>query len=267
MRDFIPHHISAEPADFEGNAGRGRFILLPGSPGRAAEIAEHFSEHRVKPHPRGHDLHLGVLSGPAGAVDVGVVASGMGGPSVEIIVSELLELGARRLLRVGTTGTLQPRVHLGELVIATAAVRDERAGTDYLPLSFPAVASLAMVDRLRGAASALGLSDRTHCGTVHSKDSLYAREFQRGPRGDEHAEFKRLLRSGGVLCSEMECATLFVMGAVAHHEAQQCAPPQAVEVGAVLAVIGGTEEGFGSGDVVPRAIRQAVELALHACTL
>lgn len=266
MTVFVPHHIDAEPADFEGNAGRGRHLLLPGSPGRAAAIAERFDDHRVKPHTRGHDLHLGTLAGPDGPVEVGVVATGMGGPSVEIVVSELLELGARSLLRVGTAGSLQARVHLGDLVIATAAVRDERAGADYLPREFPAVASLGAVDRLRAAAGALGLSERIHCGTVHSKDSLYAREFQRGPLAEDHAEYKRLLRSGGVLASEMECATLFVMGAVAHHAAQQQSPPTGVEVGAVLAIIGGADQGFAEGQAVPDAIEDAIALALRACS-
>lgn len=264
--DFVPHHIDATPEDFEGNGGLGRHILLPGSPGRAAAIAERFDDHRVKPHPRNHDLHLGTLPGPDGPVDVGVVPTGMGGPSVEIIVSELLELGARSLLRVGTAGSLQPRVHVGDLVIATSAVRDERAGEDYLPREFPAVASLGVIDRLRLSADALGLRERTHCGTVHSKDSLYAREFQRGPLGERHEEYKRLLRAGGVLASEMECATLFVMGAVAHHAGQLKSPPVEVQVGAVLAIIGGADEGFAGGDVGPKTIEDAIALALHACT-
>lgn len=259
-----PQHISAEPADFEGNAGRGRHLLLPGSSGRAEAIAARFEGASVKRHPRGHDLHLGTLPGPDGPVDVGCVATGMGGPSVEIIVTELLELGARSLLRVGTAGSLQQRVALGDLVIATAAVRDEAAGDDYLPKSFPAQASLGMVDRLRQASLRLASVPPVHCGVVHSKSSLYAREFGRGPLADDHARHKRLLRDGGVLASEMECATLFVMGAVAHQRAQLQQPPASVEVGAVLAIIGDADEGFADEVIAVDTVNIAIELALSA---
>ena len=261
---FAPHHIDATASDLAGNGGRGRVVFLPGSPGRAAQIAARFSNARVRPHPRGHDLHLGTLDGPGGTVDVGCVASGMGGPSVEIIVTELLELGCGALLRVGTAGSLQRRVKVGDLVIATAAVRDEGAADSYLPRSIPAVASLSMVDGLRGAASALGYA--AHAGVVHSKDALYAREFERGPRAAEHAEHKRLLKAAGVLASEMECATLFVMAMVADQAARSAEPARSVEVGAVLAIIGGTEEGFAEGEVVGSTIDRAIDVALGAVT-
>lgn len=261
---FVPQHITAEPADFEGNRGRGRHLLLPGSPGRAAAIAERFGGATVKTHRRGHDLHLGTVAGPDGPVDVGCIATGMGGPSVEIIVTELLELGARSLLRVGTAGSLQTRVAIGDVVIATAAVRDESAGDDYLPREIPALASLSMVDRLRAASGRLGMDGRTHCGVVHSKSTLYAREFGRGPLADEHVKHKALLRAGGVLASEMECATLLVMGMAADQAAQLRQPPQRVEVGAALAIIGGADDGFAEGDVVPATVDATIELALAA---
>jgi len=264
---FAPQHITAEPADFEGNGGAGRHILLPGSPGRAASIAQRFEGATVKPHPRGHDLHLGTLpvaGGAGGDVDVACIATGMGGPSVEIILTELLELGARSLLRVGTAGSLQARVAVGDIVIATAAVRDEAAGDDYLPREIPALASLPMVDRLRAAAATLGMDDRTHCGPVHSKSTLYAREFGRGPLGAEHEAHKRLLRAGGVLASEMECATVFVMGMAADQAARALDPARGVDFGAVLAIIGGADDGFADGEVVPATIDATIELALAA---
>lgn len=269
---FVPQHITAQPADFEGNGGRGRYLLLPGSPGRAAAIAQRFEGATVKAHPRGHDLHLGSLpasDGAGGRVDVGCIATGMGGPSVEIIVSELLELGARSLLRVGTAGSLQARVAVGDVVIATAAVRDEAAGDDYLPREIPALASLAMVDRLRSASARLAMDGRIHCGMVHSKSTLYAREFGRGPLAAAHAAHRQLLRAGGVLASEMECATVFVMGMAADQQARLQPPPLpagGVEVGAVLAIIGGADDGFADGDVVPGTIDATIDLALAALT-
>lgn len=261
---FTPEHISANEQDFEGNAGAGRFLLLPGSKGRAARIAERLQDVTVKPHPRGHDLHLGVFTQGGVEVDVGVVATGMGGPSVEIIVSELLALGARCLLRVGTSGSLQRRVEVGHIVIATGAVRDEAAGDAYLPREFPAMASLALVDALRFAARERGMMERCHSGLVHSKDSLYAREFAHGPLAAQHREYRDLLTAGGVLSSEMECATLFTMCGVADQDAQCAQPPRRVHCGAVLAVIGGAHAGFARNEAASSAEEEAIEVALSA---
>lgn len=264
MGEFTPHHITACADDMRGNGDQGRCLLLPGSPGRAAAIAERLDNVTVKPHPRGHDLHLGTLAGPSGPVDVGVVATGMGGPSVEIILTELLELGARFVLRVGTAGSLQERVAIGELVIATAAVRDDGAGQHYLPAEFPAMASLEVVDRLRAAVAARPATT-AHCGAVHSKDSLYAREFSRGPLGAEHARYEELLKAGGVLASEMECATLFAMAQVAHQAGMVRRPAEPVLSGAVLAVIGDTQHGFAEADIAAHTVEAAIDVALAAC--
>ena len=81
---FKPEHVNAEASDFEGNQGRGRIVLLPGSDGRAAQIAERFASVRVKKHPRAHNLDLGTIATSAGAIDVAAVSTGMGGGSIGI---------------------------------------------------------------------------------------------------------------------------------------------------------------------------------------
>ena len=144
--DFKAHHMSISAEDVAGNNGVGRYILLPGSDGRAASIAEHFSDGWVKEHSRRHNFYAGTLNLESKPVDVAVVATGMGCPSVDIIVNELIRLGARRLLRVGTAGSLQPgRIPIGSIVVASAAVRDEGASRLYMPTEVPAVASAAMI--------------------------------------------------------------------------------------------------------------------------
>jgi len=111
---FKAHHMNITAEDVAGNNGLGRYILLPGSDGRAADIASNFSDMGVKQHSRRHNFYYGTLEIDGMPVDVATVATGMGCPSVDIIVTELIRLGARRLLRVGTAGSLQPgRVPLG----------------------------------------------------------------------------------------------------------------------------------------------------------
>src|SRR5476651_2489588 len=132
-RPFKPEHINATAEDFAGNHGIGRYILLPGSDGRAKEIAQHFDNLVTKSHHRAHNVYLGTLSCDGKIIDVATVSTGMGCPSMEIILHELFHLGAKRFLRVGTAGSLQPWIKIGSIVNALASVRDENTSTRYLP--------------------------------------------------------------------------------------------------------------------------------------
>lgn len=260
-----PIHLNADHADFDGNNGRGRYLLLPGSRARAENIAARFSAVHTKPHPRGHDLHLGTLNRQGQSLDVGVISTGMGCPSIDLIVTELLALGAKTLLRVGTCGSLQPSVKSGDLVIATGAVRDEGTSSHYLPREFPALASFRCLLAAQHVAPGF-VGAKAHFGVVHTKDSLYARELKLGPLTSAHKEYEQLLRHGGVLASEMECAHLFVLAqlgakAEGQHAAQACA---------VLAVVGNHDQPFDSSPLADKAVDASIEfafdtlLALHA---
>jgi uridine phosphorylase len=251
-----PVHIHADHADFLGNQGRGRYVLLPGSRGRALEMASRFSKVVVKSHPRGHDLHLGSVTRGDRTLDVAVISTGMGCPSIDLVVSELIALGARVLVRVGTCGSLQPDVKTGALVVPTAAVRDEGTSDHYLPREFPALPSIPLLLSARRVAdrSALG----THFGPVHTKDSLYARELGLGPLSEQHRIYRELLRQGGVLASEMECAHLFVLAQLG----VKAMATGALDAAAVLAVVGDDNAPFHVGPEVQRAIDASIDFAL-----
>ena len=123
-----------------------------------------------------------------------IQSTGMGGPSTAIVVSELIELGARRLLRVGTCGGLDPSLRLGELVIATEAISDD--GTSQaLGAGERVAASPSILSGLRGAAPEF-VSD----GPVVSTDLFYDAE-------DRHERW----RTAGARAVEMEAAALFVL--------------------------------------------------------
>lgn len=245
---FVPQHLSATAAHFEGNGGLGRYVFLPGSPGRARQIGEGFQNLEVVRHARGHDVHLGTIDGVAGPIDVASVSTGMGAPSLEIIVTELFHLGVRRFLRVGTSGSLQPDlVGRDDFVIASAAVRDEGASGTYAPPGFPAVASPAMVMAAQIAAAKLGFAH--HVGVVHSKDTFYAREFGHGPLAQEHAQYRGMLTAMHTLVSEMEASMLFILRAHFEHTARQQPPPPGADprldrvlAGGLFMVIGEPEE-------------------------
>ena len=100
------YHLEIDDTHMAGNGGLGRYVFLPGSPKRAARLADLFEDRETVQTSRGLDSHYGRLVRGDVSVDVAVVPTGMGVPSVDIVVSELLDLGVRRLLRIGTTGTL-----------------------------------------------------------------------------------------------------------------------------------------------------------------
>jgi uridine phosphorylase len=271
MSRIMSHHLQIRPEDVAGNGGRGRFFLLPGSPGRARRIADHFSDLVVRENTRRHDVYLGTIEDGGVKVDVATVGTGMGCPSIGIVVTELLQIGARRLLRVGTAGSLQPdQVRLGDLVIASAAVRDEGTSDAFAPRDVPAVAHPDWIAALTSAAHLRGEAAQTYLGVVHTKDSMYGREFPDGPLSEQNASYMAMLRKLGVVATEMESSHLFILAAI--HGANlaplaECsASPTAVKAGAVYAIVG-TEEGFAPADlahaVEDRAIQVSVTAALE----
>lgn len=274
--EFVPHHMNITADDIKGNGGIGRYIILPGSDGRAAKIAGHFKGSTVKKHPRCHNFYMGQVEAKGKMVDTAVVASGMGSPSIDIIVNELYRLGARRILRVGTAGSVQPSyIRVGALVIPTASVRDETASACYTPREVPATASLAFIEAARKACSVLGITN-VFTGVVHSKDSLYAREFREGPMAAEHERYMKLLRDSGVLASEMECSMLFTLGAVFDQQLKSAKakvlkegeaeyrvkPEDQFLTGAVLAIIG-DDSAFSDDILVAETVDNAVKVGIE----
>jgi uridine phosphorylase len=201
--------MNACAKDMEGNNGHGRFFIIPGSNPRAKAIAEEYFDHlTVKyEHGRGHHLYLGKIKGTD--VDVGTIATGMGCPSMDIFCSELILLGCKVLLRLGTAGSMQSHIKVGDLVVATGAVRDEGASGNYAPYEFPSIASRVIVNSCDDAAKIL--KEKPHFGIYQTKDSLYAREFKKGILADDHAKYMERLAAMGCLVSEMEASHLFIL--------------------------------------------------------
>ncbi len=261
------HHLEIGPSEIEGNDGLGRYVLLPGSPGRAKRIGTRLLDTVEMPNSRAHNVVLGRLERDGRSVDVAAVPTGMGCPSVDIIVNELIQLGARRFLRVGTTGTLQKGLIGGDLVVASGAVRDEGTSEAYVPTEVPAVGDPVMVEVICATARRLGLGDRTWCGLVHSKDAFFGREFAQGPDAARNAAYMKQLAASGVVATEMEAAHLFVLGSVFGGPAGSvnAARTRSVPIrcGALMAVIGDLS-GFFDPEQAKDAEGAMIDLALEA---
>ncbi|HUA75211.1 MAG TPA: hypothetical protein VL988_10685 [Solirubrobacteraceae bacterium] len=168
-------------------------VLLPGDPGRALALAQALLE---KPLMFNHNRGLWGYTGRArDGEPLTIQATGMGGPSAAIVLAELIALGARRAIRVGTCGALDPSLGLGELVLAREAICAD--GTSRaLGGGERVAADAALSDALARSEPA------ATAGAVVSVDLFYEREGT--PRADGHA---------GAIAVEMEAAALFALGA------------------------------------------------------
>ena len=233
-------HIQIKKGDI------GRYVILPGDPARCEKIARYFDEPQQLAHNREYTLWTGKLGG----VPVAVCSTGIGGPSAAIAMEELVECGADTFIRVGTSGGIVDEVKGGDIVIATAAIRQEGTSREYLPIEFPAAANFDNVLALKQAAEALSYPH--HVGVIQSKDSFYGeiRPAQM-PIADELTAKWKAWKAAGALTSEMETAALMIVAQVLH-----------VRCGAVLNVLWNADNDDAPAippDATERGVRAAVE--------
>lgn len=191
-------HLHAEPGDYAS------LVLMPGDPGRATKIAARFdgglAGARLVNDNRG-------LLGYTGTVDgrpVSVQTSGMGAPSMGIVVEELLRLGVRQFIRVGTTGALRGDIALGDLIIATAASPTDGATQTFLQGEpYAPAADFYLTRALVAAAERLGVPH--HVGPIASIDVFSHYHPNR--------QFVKPWRDAGALSVEMEGSVLFYLAA------------------------------------------------------
>src|SRR5579859_2016799 len=184
----------------------GDYVLVPGDPGRVPAIAKHLNGAREVAFSREYRTFTGSVDG----VPVSTMSTGMGGPSVAIGVEELAELGVHTFLRVGTCGAAQPEIKMGDLVIAIGSVRSEGTPNGYVPLEYPAIASLDVVNALVEAASEAKVP--YHVGVIRSVDALYSDLVpERMPRPHQLREELDMWSRAGLLSNDMESSTLFIV--------------------------------------------------------
>jgi purine-nucleoside phosphorylase len=235
-------HLRAEEGDY------APLVLLPGDPNRARRISERFDEGSV----RTVNEHRGLLgfSGTYHGTPVSVQTSGMGTPSLSIVVEELLRLGARRLIRVGTCGGIARGLRTGDLVIATASCPVDGTTATYLHgEAYAPAADFSLTRALVDAAAAARIEART--GLVASVDVFY----------NTDADYAQRWRDRGVLAFEMEASALFFLAARAGVQAG-CA----LTVSDVLSEEVTTEDSYLPLDELDRAIERMIDVALEAGT-
>jgi purine-nucleoside phosphorylase len=234
----VPIHVRAEPGDY------AEACLLPGDPLRAKYIAETFLDDvEQKNWERGMLGYTGAFKGRP----VSVQSTGMGCPSAGIVIEELVQLGVKRLLRVGTCGGLQADLQLGDLIVAISAVPADSTATHYVGGEPHApTADWGLIHGAVHAAKELGR--RVRVGPIVSSDVFYDPDGDRARRWSER----------GILGVEMEAAVLFTLSAL-----------RKVHAGCLLTVSDVIVEGEFtriSDAELKAAVDQMTELALDTVT-
>ena len=243
MRKRIQPHIMCGVGDV------AKYVLLPGDPKRAEKIALFFDRARKVAEYRGYVTYSGKVDG----TEISTCSTGIGCPSAAIVVEELAKIGVETFIRVGTTGALQPEIKIGDIVIATAAVRADGTTRAYVPVEYPAVADFDVVSALLQAAEKMKRG--VHLGIVLTSDAFYG----------ENAEVIKRFSEANILSVEMECSALFTLARL-----------KGLRAGAILAVDGNLIKGIKKGEFEPgektgeldervqKAIEDEVRIAIEA---
>lgn len=187
--------------------------LLSGDPQRAKKIAdENFTDSQVMSENRGLNSYLGLVNGQP----ILSSTSGMGAPSLSIIVNELVQLGVKTIIRIGTSGAVSSKIRIGDIVISSAAMCRQGAANDIAPPEYPAVADTLLTAKLMEVAQNYAIP--YHLGITASVDTFYEGQGRKGsanPNLLPHLrDWVKELDDLNILNMEMEAATLFKMGSV-----------------------------------------------------
>lgn len=207
----VQYHIKCKEGDI------GRYVILPGDPGRCESIAAFFDDAKQVAYNREYNTYTGTLLGEK----VSVCSTGIGGPSASIAMEELVKCGADTFIRIGTCGGIDTSVKAGDVVIANGAIRYEHTSMEYAPIEYPAVPDFDITLALRDAANELGLPNTV--GVVQCKDSFYGQHSpEKSPVSYELLQKWESWKRLGVKASEMESAALFVVASALHVRCGSC---------------------------------------------
>ncbi len=199
------YHIALERGEL------AEYILLVGDPGRVAKVASRWDEIELERSNREITTATGTYRG----MRISCMSTGMGTDNVEIVLAEVMEITDQpTLVRIGSSGALQPEIGLGDLIVSTGAVRLENTTDFYVHPGFPAVAHRDVVWALEAACHQGG--HPYHVGLTATASGFYA------PQGRQmrtlpvrYPELADELRRQRVANLEMESSALFVLAHLA----------------------------------------------------
>lgn len=187
------YHIHLSPGDI------GDYVLLPGDPARSDRVAKYLEDARLVADNREHRTFTGSYK----VVKVSVTSTGMGCPSAAIAAEELINIGAKCLIRIGSSAALQEGIKIGDLMISTASMKNEGTSRFYVPDCLPAVPDFDLTRVLIDTAKDMKdeISGSLYYGINASDDAFYG----------ETQEWIEKLSKLGCLNVEMESSALYTV--------------------------------------------------------
>ena len=232
------HHIHLVPGDI------GETVFLPGDVSRAKIIAEHFDSYEKVVSNRQYNTFTGMYNG----IKVSTTSTGIGSAATAIAIEELVKVGAKNLIRIGTGGMMQTWLPNPAVLVITGAVRGDGLTREYFPREFPAVADFHVVENMLKSAEELGIE--VHSGYEWSHDAFYAGStFSKL----DILEIEKPWIDAGVLIASQEASTVFTL-----------ASARKVRGGVILASAGCHQhpEKMAGPDEMKVAISNAIKIAL-----
>jgi uridine phosphorylase len=199
------YHIDLGPGEV------AEYILLPGDPDRTSRIARLLDDVELERRHREFASVTGTYRGQR----VSIVSTGIGTDNVEIVMAEILAITERpTIIRVGSCGSLQPEMGLGDLVITTGAVRLETTTSWFVHDGYPAVADYEVVVALIEAAERLG--KRYHVGITATSPGFFGAQGRPIPQLPiRYPDLAEDMARQRVMSFEMEASALLVLAGLA----------------------------------------------------
>jgi uridine phosphorylase len=186
-------HILCKKGDIAPN------VILPGDPGRVLRIAKLMDSGKEISFNREYRVFTGKYRG----VPISVCSTGIGGPSTAIAMEELISLGAKNFIRVGSCGANQSKINIGDLIISDSVVRADHTCLDYVPIQYPAVADPDLFQAMKKTAEKLKF--KYYAGTTVTVDALYSPNIKKT---------KNLWSKFGTLAQDMEASTVVTLARI-----------------------------------------------------
>ncbi len=220
-------------------------VLVCGDPSRAAKIAAKLDRAEKISCNREYV----VFNGEKNGIKMTVASHGVGASGAAVCFEEVIKGGAKEIIRVGTAGSLRRDITDGDIVLATAAVREDGMTDQLIPAAYPAVSGYELLGKLKKASAELHIP--TYSGMVLTLAAFYP-ELQELPN--------KQYSKAHVIAVEMEVSALFVISSL-----------HGVQAGAVLAIDGMAIDFDADSynprrDLVDTAVEKEIELAIRALT-
>lgn len=231
-----PLHILAKPEEISER------VIIAGDPARVKQVAQILNDTKLVNENRGFLTYTGYYKGTR----ITVATHGIGGPSAAIVIEELIMLGAKVIVRLGTAGGMTSDLKIGDIVIpyGVAYLNDALLKMYVKEGYLPAVPHPEVLFTIIESANELGLDYKL--GVIFSSNAFYA---------EDEAFIKEWL-SKGIIAVEMECATLFTLGLL-----------RRIKTGALLVIsdilVGRTTKEMATAKELKDYVKRAAEVVLN----